>query len=579
MADIDLPVWSIPPNWSTPVTERLEWLTDVLQSRSMSEQRRAIRLTPRRFFEFKINPVGRVRSYFDQFAHRIADERMLLPIWHDKGKLTEASPEGDVSLEFDAEFMEFTDGGLALLWADPFNYEVVEIDMASSSGLQLTSGVQADWPKGSTIYPLRRAYLDPEISLSNLTSRVGESTLSFMLDTDNPYDPGVEALPVYDGYPVTMLEPNRMDSLNQQFMRVMEELDNRIGRVRRVDENPRSFQTQFYNWKARGREEHHKLRQTLYRLNGRQKGVWMPSFNHDIVLAGNVGPSQGFLDIERIGYSTLGGAIAGRDRLMIRDNDGEQKIVRVNSSANQTATVERLALSAPAGFTADKERPGSFLSLVRLDQDIIEITHHTDSMGICEVSAAFRSFNGARVAPTILIQPPVEAVMGDVPCGHSSMVPCAPQYFNGWDYEISLRRTFTRWDSANGLYIWPPPGGGGGNAIGGAIGDYDTYFGPDSPNNQGNQRWGARRINMGDPDQPPPFGFEGVGNWNATIDVGITNYFGTPPDQLNSTSIFLYMRHWTEPFPGRLVWSELNYYGNGDFNPGFFNDIDWRDFR
>ena len=52
MPDIDLPVFAFEPNWRDGVTETLEWLTDVLQSKiSGYEQRRSVRITPRRFFE------------------------------------------------------------------------------------------------------------------------------------------------------------------------------------------------------------------------------------------------------------------------------------------------------------------------------------------------------------------------------------------------------------------------------------------------------------------------------------------------------------------------------------------------
>lgn len=576
MADIDLPVWTIPPNWSTPVTERLEWLTDVLQSRSMAEQRRAIRLTPRRYFEFVINPVDAVRSYVDQWSHRISDERMLLPLWHDKGKLTDDALTAATRLDLDTRWMEFVEGGLALLYYNPFKYETVEIDAIDDDGLDLSVGLADDWPEGTSVYPLRRAYMDPAINLSAITSRVGESTLEFMIDDQNPYDPGAEVLAIHEGYPVVMMEPNRMDALDQQFGRIMEELDLQIGRVRRYDENLRSYKTQFYNWQAKGREQHHKLRQTLYRLKGRQKGVWMPSFNEDIVLAANLTGGQNQMQIQKIGYHQLGGLISGRDRVLIRDNTGTQRLVKLNGSANVSDTVERLNLTANAGFAANAGRPGSFVELVRLDQDAIEITHHTDSEGVCEVSAAFKSFSPARVPPALLIQETVVAEMSSAACGTALEVPCPLFFaeFDGWDYEVTRLACFSQRVALSGWYAHRPVefGGasGGGNAYGGKKGaDWDTTFAPPSAL----CRWSARRVLI--PESQRDMSMVGV--WHGTSDMGIVNFFGTKPP-LNVATIQFYIRHWSEPFPGNLVFTKTTT-GNGTFTVPMPQAVDWRDWR
>lgn len=582
MADLDLPVWSIPPNWSTPVTERLAWLTDVMTSRSLAEQRRAVRLTPRRYFDFKINPIGRVRSFFDQWMHRISDEACLLPLWHDKGKLTALAESGDERIALDTRWMEFYEGGIVLLYRDAFTFEAVEIAGIDDTGIDLAAGLDSDWVKGSTVYPVRRALLDVNTRTLNKTATVGDASLGFMVDQANDYDPGAEVLVTYDGYPIVSLEPNRLDDLELQYNRIMEELDNSTGRVRRYDENLRGYQTQFYNWTARGRQQHHELRQTLYRLRGRQKGVWMPSFNQDVVLSANLAPGQGSMDIEKIGYGALGGVIEGRDRVRLKDSNGTYRVVQIDAvNAAPSTDEERLSLAVNSVFTANAGTYASFLELVRMDQDDVEIVHHTDSMGVCEASAAFRSFSRLGAPPAIVYLPQPTVEMSDEACGDGALAPCYTpiQHYDGWDYEISARQTWDIWAGGVGdLYIFNPPGGSGGSALGGIYGsDYMTLFGPGTPNNTGNQVWSARRVNMGDPENPASL--EGVGNWNAYLDIGINNYFGTPPESLNHANIYVYMRHWTEPFPGHLVGSLENYTGNGDFIVDIDQTIDWREYR
>lgn len=570
MADKDLPLWSVQPNWSSPVTERLEWLTDVLQSRSMAEQRRALRRTPRRSFEFKINPVDRVRSYVDQWLHRLSADLVLLPLWHDQGALTATATATQSRLYLDTRWREFEVDGVGVVWTGPFTYEVFQVSAITDDYVDLADPLVSTWAAGSKVYPARRAKLDTDSKLAAITSRVGDAVMNFTLDTANPMTTGAEVLPAYDGHPLVSLEPNRLDSLEQQFHRVMDELDSDTGKTYRVDPNSRAFQTQFYNWRADGRQQHSELRQTLYRLKGRQKAVWLPSFNRDLVTVEPVISGDTTVRVENIGYTLLGGVAPGRDRVLVKDDTGAYQAVEITGSAVISADVEELTLSAATTFAVDAGTHCAFLSRVRMDQDSVEIVHHTDSEGVCEVSAAFRSFSGERVAPTVLLQPVPAAVMTDTVCGTITAVPCYVEAFDGWDYEVSLKEVWTKHKSETALYIWPPPGGAGGNAIGSPLGsDFYDKFPLENP--EPNTQWRARRVNLETPDT------DSVGHWDFTLDVGVNNFHGETP--ANYINLYLYIRHWSEAWPGRMVASWLNYTSNADLSASSEETIDWRDFR
>ncbi|HLP67718.1 MAG TPA: hypothetical protein VK181_09380, partial [Rhizobium sp.] len=215
---------------------------------------------------------------------------------------------------------------------------------------------------------------------------------------------------------------------------------------RRYDENNRAFAKQFYNWKAKGRQEHAALRETLYRMAGRRKAVWMPTFNEDLKLTADLGPSGTSLYIEKIGYKYIGSVqpIEGKRDVMLRDDSGAVHCVRVNSLGPDPApNQERLILSGASGFTASAGRTGSFMSTVRLDQDVVEITHHTDSDGVCECSAAFAAFNNARSVTGPLILPTPSNEMSATGCGSPEADrpdgTCMPATFNGWLYQLKAR--------------------------------------------------------------------------------------------------------------------------------------------
>ncbi len=437
MADIDLPLWSVPPNWSTAVTERLDWLTDVMTSSTGAEQRRALRVSPRRTIEFRCNPVGRARAFLELWLHKIGDEPCLMPLWHDKAKLSAPAVAGTLRLAFDNTYREFGTSGLAVLYRSVFEYRVVAYTAADPAGVTLAGPLNGTWPIGSTLYPLRRALLEPELTSRALTSQVGDVTVIATVDGPNDYDGGPETLEVYEGLPVISLEPNRADDLTMAYARLRDEVDGNFGRVFRRSWADRAFTTQFYNWQARGRAQHHALRQTLYRLEGRQKAAWMPTFNDDIVLASPLAAGQARLTFGAIGYGLLGGPSAGREHLLVRDAGHSAHIVRMTAMQAPPATgQERVGLSQAAGFAAPAGRRCSFVDTVRLEQDSVEIVHHTDSAGMAECTASFKSFANTRVEGS-LEHTRAPAVRSEIACGEpETNNPCAA-VFPGWYWEMT----------------------------------------------------------------------------------------------------------------------------------------------
>jgi len=433
MADIDLPVWTVRPNWRSGIRERLEWLTDVLAGSTGNEQRRAVRISPRRIFDFDINPMLNDRSFVDLWIHKVGEEKFMFPLWHDKAKLSSAAAAASSRLNFDNTFREFEVGGLAIVYKSTFEFEVVEIEESDALGLDLVAPLASTWAAGTVVHPLRRAYLDTEVTSSQLTKRVGELQLTAILDTPNDYATGAEVLPTFSGYPIVTLEPDRRDDLRMTYTRTMAEIDSRLGKLYRKDTASRAFTTNFYNWQARGRENHHKLRQSLYRLNGRQKAVWMPTFGRDAVIATTGTIGQNFIQIEKIGYGYLGTQNTGRDHLLLKVGNDIQ-VVKIDSTGVATDPVyERLNLASNLTFNLPIGTELSFIDTMRLEQDDLEIMHHTDTDGVCEVSGAFKSFTNKRNSAGVIEHPIPVTAMTPGTCGTPDVGnECLPSIFAGW---------------------------------------------------------------------------------------------------------------------------------------------------
>lgn len=390
-----IPVWSIRPNWRDGILERLSWLTDIEGSTNGTEQRRALRLSPRRSFEMTFNPVDEARSYFDLFLHRLSIEEFFLPLFHDKANITAAVELGDTALAFDNTYREFETGGFAILMGQgPFNFEIVEITAQDDNGLTVEA-LAGDWPANTVLYPVRIATLSDESRIGALTSRVGEGTVLFTVVRANDIDEGVWSGVMYNDRAVITTEPNRRETLDLSFLRMAVTVDNDIGIPYLADEANRAFTIQLHSWMAKGRQEHAELRSMLYRLRGSSQAVWLPSFNQDVQLSRAADSADDTLDIVKIGYDYTGGAITGRNHVYFQEEELAVKIIDVGVPV--TPAEERLNLEAVLGTDIPLGRYGSFLEAVRLDADEVEIQHHTDSSGTSECTVSFRSYQDERV--------------------------------------------------------------------------------------------------------------------------------------------------------------------------------------
>ena len=396
-----LPVWTVRPNWKGGILERLEWLTDVLTSSTGAEQRRALRLSPRRSVEITINPTQNERTFVDLLLHKLGSNEWLFPLWFDKARLSVAAELGAERIDFDNTFREFTDGGLALIYKDAFTWEVISIGGQDSFGLDLDVPLDATWGKNVAVYPLRQARLQNETELRALSSRVGESVLLWTITEANDYPEVMPDAETFEGMPVITVAPNRSQDITINHTRLAVDRDNQVGIPHRVDPAGRAFQVQSHSWMLVGRQAQSEFRSMLYWLRGRQRAVWLPSFNEDIVTSRASALASTSLDIQKIGIAYAGGVIPGRD--VVRVNGVTGRITALG--APQSPQEERLRIGAGLTAAVPADRRGSFLSPARLNQDGIEILHHADTNGAAEVSTTFKSFSNTRTTAGALLKP------------------------------------------------------------------------------------------------------------------------------------------------------------------------------
>lgn len=387
-----LPLWTFPPNWSNSFKETLEWLTDVLQSPSGAEQRRALRLAPRRSFSFEVLVDRAERTRFDLWAHVLGAQPLALPIWPDAQYLGTPVAAGSGAIVASTAGYDFAAGGFAVLASEDLGIcELVGVDQVTSGGLTLAVPTLGTWPTGSLLLPARKAQLQSLPEPVRLTDELARSNVSFELLEPCTWPAQLPAT-LYRGKPVLESRPDESNDLTLGYERLTQRLDNQAGIPRITDTSGYGFVLQQHAWAMWGREEHTAFRSLLYGLRGRQAAIWVPTHAADLVAAGQ---TQGqTLQVQPCCYADIvntGKARMGRQDIRIELVTGEALHRRITTAA-AGATLETLALdqALPAGVSASAISRISFMALCRLADDSAEITHHTDADGLGKATLKFR---------------------------------------------------------------------------------------------------------------------------------------------------------------------------------------------
>ena len=380
--------WAFEPDWGANVTERLEWLTDVLSNPRGAEQRRALRISPRRSLETSMLVEGTERALFDLALAGWGRKVWAIPVWFDVQELAADLAAGSMRINCAVDLREFRAGGLAMLRGDTaFDSEAVEILAIDATGLQLKRATQQRWPAGTRLYPVRTARI-ASIDSKRLTDKLNRAQLTFDLAEPSDWSSALPAV-MYRGRPVFELRPDESEDLTLNYERLLQTLDNGSTLPAVTDTAGKHFSVQQHRWALDGRQERAAWRSLAYGLRGRAKSVWVPTHAWDLQLTK---PASGsLLTVERIGYARFGVKTQGRQDIRIELHSGSVIYRRITAAA-EDGTSESLSL--------DSDLPGvinpadvyriSFMALCRAADDALELTHLTDAAGLAKASITWR---------------------------------------------------------------------------------------------------------------------------------------------------------------------------------------------
>jgi hypothetical protein len=366
-------VFAFRPNWRRSVIERLEWLTDVIESQNATEERSRLRTHPRRTLEYEILTADGAARALDALLWRHQAKQVVLPIWTDAQVLTITLAADSITIPAQTAGFDFINGGRAVLLRDHETFEEVTIATVEANQITLSAPTTSAWPAGTRLYPARLARLPEDLPLKRETAGLATGVLRFELDnTDAASQPDTD---LYQGIEVSTRRPNWIGGINYSYRRKIERHDYLLGVVEVDDISGLPAPIRTHRFLLEERAAIGAFRGWLHARAGRAQAFWQPQWQLDLEQSAPIGETQLELRVRALDYAAAYAFDPNRrDIAILHRASGNWYFRRIEAVAPGGPDEEILTLDASLGIAA---APGelflAWLVLSRLDADAVEI--------------------------------------------------------------------------------------------------------------------------------------------------------------------------------------------------------------
>ncbi len=371
------------PNWQNRVSETLEWKTDVLRAFDGDEQRRSLRVLPRRGLEYDFMVRGENARLFENLMWSWQHRLFAVPLWMYKANLTSPASIGDSTLYLDTTDRGFAVDGLVCIYRSTTQFEVAAADTVSSNQITLKYPLSNGWVAGDRVYPVLVGKPPSSIPTQRHTDDLLTGKASFIssADINDPFLPDTAAPVTYDGKEVVTYKPNWKSGIDNTWMHEFAPLDSGVGAMRWMETETSGRIQRPYGLLLKNKSEVAAFRAFLGRLRGQAKACWIPSWHDDFDVTALTASGGSTLTVGGQKFAEYVGVNTDRDRLAVKLVDGTvfyRKITGISYVGNDTV------FQLDAAFTQDVG-PNTvsqvyLLLHCRLAGDKVEIPWRTDSV-------------------------------------------------------------------------------------------------------------------------------------------------------------------------------------------------------
>jgi len=370
-----------------PITEALEWSTDILEAYAGDEQRIRARNLPRQLFEVdylvtRPAAVSAMRNSILGHHGRF----FAVPVWPFGRPLLQDASIADTTIFIDTSNADFrestsTEQRLVVLFRDFDDFEIAQVavgGLSTPGQIALERQLQRDHAAVATeVVPLQRMLAKDPIEWSRTGNGVTTVRVSWLSEEYDDLAAPDGELTLFDGAPVLTGFNFITDSLSEKATDKYELLDSVTGAFRALKRRTQSeFESQ-RGFETEEPDDSFTLRRLLYALRGKQRAFWSPTWAQDFEVVSPIGSSDTSITVTDVGHGRFLGGASPFSALMILLQDGSQIFRKITGIADGAPGEEIVSLDSQVGQNIALEdlQLVSYLVLSRFGSDRLTLTH------------------------------------------------------------------------------------------------------------------------------------------------------------------------------------------------------------
>ncbi len=368
-----------------PMTEALEWKTEILESEDGDEHRSRLRELPRQIFNMRYLIVDdNERSQALNLLFNQAGKTFQVPMFQWRRPLLVDASIGDFTISVDTTEADFRDTtatqqSLVILWRGANDFEIAEVALGglAASSITLLLPLEDDHDALDTIViPMQAVVPRDPIEWAETQNNVLTISAGW-LATEVTDLSDLSSLATLDGIPI-LDDLNFMDqTLDQSLRRKYHFFDSETGVFEILFGRTVPEYATMKGFEPQTESASFLLREILYGLHGKQQSFWLPTFRNDFQVTTGIGAGDILIEVEDAGYERFVDGAEPWAGIMIEKRDGTRFFRQIVGSTPEVGGLEEIEIDSPLGAAVavgDIKR-ASLLVRSRFNVDRIEIEH------------------------------------------------------------------------------------------------------------------------------------------------------------------------------------------------------------